>query len=70
MTTVFAGVYTGQKATIHQTITMPATSENVLLQGYNHLTTSADDPSLIITVAGARAITKVSGHQYQWLAGG
>ena len=30
------------------------------------LTTGADDPSL----AGARVITKVSGHQHLWLAGG
>ena len=29
------------------------------------LTTSTDEPSL----AGARAIIKVSGHQYQWLPG-
>ena len=34
----------------------------------NHLlsTGATDDPSL----AGARAIIKVLGHQYQWLAGG
>ena len=32
---------------------------------------NTDDPSLsIITHAGAWAIIKVSGHQYQWLAGG
>ena len=30
------------------------------------LTTDTDDVSL----AGARAIIKVSGHQYRWLAGG
>ena len=30
------------------------------------LTTGTDDPSL----ASARAIIKVLGHQYQWLAGG
>ena len=35
-------------------------------QGYNHLlTTGADDPSL----AGARAIIKVSDNQHRWLAG-
>ena len=46
---------------------MLATSENVLFPGQDHLlTTGTDDPSL----AGARAIIKVSGHQYRWLAGG
>ena len=46
---------------------MLATSKNVLLPGRNHLlTTGADDPSL----ADARVIIKVSGHQYRWLAGG
>ena len=46
---------------------MQATSENVLYPGYNHLlTTSTDDPSL----AGARVIIKVLGHQYRWLAAG
>ena len=46
---------------------MLATSKNVLFPGYNHLlTTSTDDPSL----AGTRAIIKVLGHQYRWLAGG
>ena len=46
---------------------MLATSKNVLFPGPNHLpTTDTDDPSL----AGARAIIKVSGYQYQWLAGG
>ena len=46
---------------------MPATSKNVLFSGHNHLlTTSTDDPSL----AGTRAIVKVSGHQYWRLAGG
>ena len=30
------------------------------------LTTSTDEPSL----AGTRTVTKVSGHQYRWLAGG
>ena len=44
-----------------------ATSKNVLFPGHNHLlTTSTDDPSL----AGARAIIKVLGHQYQGLASG
>ena len=46
---------------------MLATSKNVLFPGHNHLpTTDMDDPPL----TGARAIIKVSGHQYQWLAGG
>ena len=46
---------------------MLATSENVLFPGHNYLLTiGTDDPSL----AGARVIIKVSGHQYQWLAGG
>ena len=30
------------------------------------LTTGADDPSL----AGARAIIRLPGHRYRWLAGG
>ena len=38
---------------------MLSTPENILFPGYNHLlTTGVDDP-----------IIKVSGHQYQWLAG-
>ena len=46
---------------------MLATSKNVLFPGHNHLPTNdTDDPSL----AGARAIIKVSGYQYRWLAGG
>ena len=46
---------------------MLAISNNVLFPGHNHLqTTSADDPSL----TGTRAIIKVLGHQYWWLAGG
>ena len=46
---------------------MLATSKYVLFPSHNYLlTTSTDDPSL----AGARAIIKVSGHQYRWLAGG
>ena len=51
---------------------MLATSKNVLFPGHNHLLTiSTDDPSLLITtLAGARAIIKVLGHQYWWLAGG
>ena len=50
---------------------MLATSKNVLFPGHNHLlTTGMDDPTLIITLAGAQAIIKVSGHPYQWLAGG
>ena len=55
-----------RKAIIHQVTAMLATSKNVLFPGHNHLlTTRTDDPSL----AGARAIIKVSGHQYWWLAG-
>ena len=43
------------------------TSKNVLFPGHNQLlTTGTDDPSL----AGAWAIIKISGHQYQGLAGG
>ena len=46
---------------------MAATSKNVLFPGHNHLlTTGTDDSSL----AGGRAIIKVLGYQYQWLAGG
>ena len=46
---------------------MLATSLNVLFPGHNHLlTTGTDDP----LSAGAQAVIKVSGHQYQWLAGG
>ena len=46
---------------------MLATSKNVLLLSHSHLLmTGTDDPSL----AGARAIIKVLGHQHQWLAGG
>ena len=42
-------------------------SKNVLFPGHNHLLiTGTNDPSL----AGARAIIEVRGHQYQWLAGG
>ena len=45
---------------------MLATSKNVLFPGHNYLlTTGTDDPSLV----GAQAIIKVSGHQFQWLAG-
>ena len=46
---------------------MLATSKNVLFPGHNHLLiTDTDNPSL----TGARAVTKVSGHQHWWLAGG
>ena len=56
-----------KKATIHQVTTMLSTSKNVLFPGHDHLlTTGTDDPSL----AGARVIIKVSGHQYRCLAGG
>ena len=45
---------------------MIATCKNVPFPGHDHLlTTGTDDPSF----AGARAIIKVSGHQYRWLAG-
>ena len=58
---------TVKKTTIHQVTTLLATSKNVLFSGHNHLlTTSTDDPSF----ACARAIIKVWGHQYRWLAGG
>ena len=56
-----------KKATIHHVTTMLATSKNVQCSGHNHLQiTGTDNPSL----AGAQAMIKVSGHQYQWLAGG
>ena len=56
-----------KKASIDQVTTMLATSKNVPFPGHNHLlTTGTDDPSL----SGTRAITEVSGHQYQWLTGG
>ena len=46
---------------------MLATSKNVLCPGQKYLlTTSTDDPSL----AGARAIIEVKGHQYRLIAGG
>ena len=45
---------------------MLATSKNVLFPGHNHLLIF----TLIITLVGAHAIIKVSGHQYWWLAGG
>ena len=49
-----------KRATIHQVTIM-------LFPGHNRqLTTGSDDLSL----AGTRVIIKVSGHQYQWLAGG
>ena len=34
------------------------------------ITTSADDPTLIIARALGRVIIKVLGHQHRWLAGG
>ena len=56
-----------KKVTIQQVTIMLATSMNILFPGHNHLlTTSTDDPSL----AGARAIIKVLGHQYRWVTGG
>ena len=62
-----------KKLTIHQVTTMIATSKNVLFPGHNHLlTTGTDDRrlNLIITERQQGLISKVSGHQYQWLAGG
>ena len=56
------------KNTIHQVTTVLAISKNVLFPGYNHLHWWPF--TLIITLAGAQAIIKVSGHQYQWLVGG
>ena len=42
-----------KKATIHQVITMQATSKNVLFPGHNHLlTTGTDDPSLVCWCSG------------------
>ena len=55
---------------------MLATSKNVLLPGHNYLlTTGSRDLSISADTdnpshAGARAIIKVSGHQYWWLAAG
>ena len=44
---IFVFNASGKKATIHQLITMLATSKNVLLPGHNHLLTiSADDPTI------------------------
>ena len=64
---IITSLYTAQKDTIHWVTTMLATSKNVLFPGHNHLlTTCTYDPSL----AGARPIIKVSGHQYWWLTGG
>ena len=64
-------VHCAKKASIHQVTTMLATSKNVLFPGYSHLlTTGTDDPSLCFNLASTRAIIKVSGHQYRWLAGG
>ena len=46
---------------------MLTTFKDALFPGHNHLlTTGTDDPLLVCT----QAITKVSGHQYRWLAGG
>ena len=46
---------------------MLATSKNVLFPGHNHLLTTGTDD---ISLTGTQAIIKVSGHKYQWLAGG
>ena len=61
--------YTAQKATLHQVITALAPSIHIIFASHNQLLTTGrptDDPSL----AGARAIVKVSGHQHRWLACG
>ena len=42
---------------------MLVASKNVLFPGHSHLLTTG-------TVDPPRAIIKVSGHQYRWLAGG
>ena len=49
-------IHYAKKATIRQVTTMLATSKDVLLPGHNHF--------------GTRAIIKVLGNQYRWLAGG
>ena len=49
---------------MHQVTTMLATSKNVLFPRHNHLLTTGTDDFQ------AQLIIKVSGHQYQWLAGG
>ena len=59
-------IYFAKNPTISQVESMLAISKNVVFPGHNHLTAGTVDPSL----AGACAIIKVSGHQYQWLAGG
>ena len=57
------GLLLHKKATFHQVTTMLATSKYVLFPGHNHLlTTGTVDPSLIITIPGARAVIKVLGH--------
>ena len=60
------------KNTIHQVTTMLAASKNVLFPSHNHPADHWDwwPFTLIITLAGTWAIIKVSGYQYQWLAGG
>ena len=57
-----------KKATIHQLTTMLSISTNAIFPGHSHpLTIGVDDSSLIITLAGAWTIIKVSGHQHWWL---
>ena len=46
---------------------MLATCINVLFPGHNHLLTTSDDDC---SLTGARAVIKLSGYQYRWLAGG
>ena len=61
----------GEKTIIDQVTTMRATSKNVPFPGHNRLQPPVlITEHLIITLADARAIIKLSGHQYWWLAGG
>ena len=70
---VAVGCALRKKATIHQVTTMPATSKNVLFLGHNHLPANhwyRYPDTIIITLAGDRAIIIASSHQYWLLAGG
>ena len=57
-----------KEAAIHQVTIMLATFKNILFPGHIHRYKWPD--TLIITWTSVRVIIKVSGHQYQWLAGG
>ena len=72
MTSYIYQYHGAKKNTIRQLTTMLVTSKNVLFPGHNHLLTNdADGPhTLMIARATVRVITKVSGHQHRWLAGG